>query len=209
MATRDGNLSATAALRTQTAVLRTLAHELRREGAAPDAVAGLQVQVVEESGRLASEIRDLASARASQSRLLGRQQPGRGDLREPISERRWRILIVDDDDGARSAIARWLEHDYEVITACDGLDGLDRAVQASPDIIIADVWMPKLDGVAMVDRMKRLDCLRETPVVFLTGQSEPASIAAGFSAGGHSYLTKPVDLDLLENEIRAALGRGT
>lgn len=115
-------------------------------------------------------------------------------------------LIVDDDEGARTALAAWLGRDYEVVTAGDGIEGLERAAEMAPDIVIADVWMPRLDGVSMVNRMKRIDSLRDVPVVFLSGQTEPVSIAAGFSAGGHSYLTKPIDLGLLEDELRLALG---
>jgi CheY-like chemotaxis protein len=54
--------------------------------------------------------------------------------------------------------------------------------------------------------MKDIEALRDVPVVFLTGHAELARIAAGFSVGGHAYLTKPVDLELLDDEVRAAVG---
>jgi CheY-like chemotaxis protein len=200
--TRDDD-PPTSALRTQTAILRTLAHELRRQRAEPEATEDLEGQVVEESARLASAMQE--ETRARQSRLPDPAEAD-GPVGDPISGRRRRILIVDDDEGARTALAAWLGRDYEVVTAGDGIEGLERAAQMAPDIVIADVWMPRLDGVSMVNRMKRIESLRHVPVVFLSGQTEPVSIAAGFSAGGHSYLTKPIDLGLLEDELRLALG---
>jgi CheY-like chemotaxis protein len=197
-------VSAKSALRTQTAIVRTLAHELRRERSErPEMADDLQGQVLEESVRLASTISSLTSARLSQPPIFlerERAEPG-----EALSEPRRRILIVEDDEQTRAALSGWLGYEYEVMTASDGCEGLALASQITPDIIVTDLWMPKLDGISMVNRMMSVDSLRNVPVVFLTGQTEPASIAASFSAGGHSYLTKPVDLEMLEDEIRSAL----
>jgi PleD family two-component response regulator len=201
--TRDDDPPTSTTVRTQNAVLRTLAHELRRQRSEPETTDDLEGQVVEESARLASAMREANRARQSRSPGAPELDSAVGD---PISGRRCRILIVDDDEGARTALAAWLGRDYEVVTAGDGIEGLERAAEMAPDIVIADVWMPRLDGVSMVNRMKRIDSLRDVPVVFLSGQTEPVSIAAGFSAGGHSYLTKPIDLGLLEDELRLALG---
>ena len=106
----------------------------------------------------------------------------------------------------RDGLARYLARDYDVLTACDGIEGLERATDSVPDLVISDVWMPNLDGIGMVRRIKGIDSLRHIPILFLTGQTEASSIAEGFSAGVHSYIAKPVDLDLLEDEIRAAIG---
>jgi DNA-binding response OmpR family regulator len=122
----------------------------------------------------------------------------------PVSKR---ILVVDDDDGTRRAIAILLSRDYDVITATDGIDGLDAAIRERPDLIIADVWMPGADGVLMVRRIKQNETLRHVPVIFLTGQTSVRSVVAGISAGARAYLPKPIDPDLLERKIRSALGR--
>jgi DNA-binding response OmpR family regulator len=126
-------------------------------------------------------------------------------------DKRPSILIVEDDAGTRDALVRWLQHEYDTITACDGLEGLEIATtrRPPPDLILADVWMPQLDGVGMVTRLKAIEALRHIPVIFLTGQTSPPSVIAGISAGARAYLSKPVDLDLLDRKVRSALGRST
>jgi len=122
---------------------------------------------------------------------------------------RARILIVEDDANTRTALARWLEHDYDVTTACDGLEGLEIATTQSPppDLILTDVWMPRVDGVEMVTRIKRIESLRKIPAIFLTGQTSPVSMMAGLSAGARAYLPKPIDLEVLDRKVRSALRR--
>ncbi len=116
-----------------------------------------------------------------------------------------RILVIEDDTSTRNALASWLAYEYEVITAADGVEGLEVATQQKPDLILADVWMPNLDGVAMVKHLKSTDTLRRVPVIFLTGQTSTASVIAGIAAGARAYLYKPVDLDLLDRKIKSAL----
>ncbi len=125
------------------------------------------------------------------------------------------VLVVEDDESTRSALVSWLRHEYDVIAARDGLEGLRMATthQPRPDVILADVWMPLLDGVSMVRRLKEIDSLRRVPVIFLTGQTSPQSMVAGISAGARAYLPKPIDLDVLDRKLRSALrdhppGRG-
>lgn len=120
---------------------------------------------------------------------------------------RQRVLVVDDEEPTRRALAGWLSYEYEVATACDGIEGLEQALVQTPDAVIADVWMPRLDGVAMVRRMKEVERLRHVPVLFLTGQTSPTSVIAGISAGARAYLPKPVDLDVLDRKLRLALTR--
>jgi len=119
---------------------------------------------------------------------------------------RARILVVEDDESTLHALAGWLSYDYDVVTARDGIEGLERALESPPDVIVADVWMPRLDGVTMVRRMKQIAALRPIPVLFLTGQTMPASVIAGIAAGARAYLPKPIDLDVLDRKLRSALG---
>lgn len=75
----------------------------------------------------------------------------------------------------------------------------------APDVILTDVWMPRLDGVAMVGRLKEIAGLRRVPVIFLTGQTSVESVVAGIAAGARAYLPKPVELDTLDCKLRSAL----
>lgn len=190
-------------VRAQIAVLRTLADELAREGCGPDVAAELRVQAIEESARLVSAMQALprGNPRAPVLRATATAPSGwfEREGRKP------RILVVDDDAAIRDAIVRWLAPEYEVTVAGDGSEGIDRAQETVFDAIVTDVWMPKMDGIAMVTRIRERVAPTFVPVLFLTGETAPERVAAGFSAGGTTYLVKPVDLELLEEELGRAL----
>ncbi|HZU83411.1 MAG TPA: response regulator, partial [Polyangiaceae bacterium] len=116
-----------------------------------------------------------------------------------------RVLVIEDDTNTRAALARWLQYEYDVTTAEDGLDGIRQALEHTPDAIVADVWMPRMDGIAMVRRLKEHDALRRVPVILLSGQTSVEAVVAGLAAGVRAYLYKPVDLDLLDRKLRSAL----
>jgi CheY-like chemotaxis protein len=188
------------AMKAQAAIVRTLVDELKRDRHASETGA-LEAQTVEESARLVSHIEELSRRRSEAPEV----EPSR-PTRVEAGGRLPRVLLVEDDDIARQAMARWLSEGYEVVTARNGAEGLERASHEPPDVIIADVAMPGMDGIAMVERIRELDSSARVPVIFLTGQSAPESVAAGFRAGGSAYLIKPVELDLLDGELRAAIG---
>ncbi len=196
--------------RAQAAVVRTLAMELERQHGAGEATEGLQAQAVEESARLVAALDGLSRARSTPPPPppvpvpVPRRQEPPGSGRS--AERPWaRVLVVEDDDEARAAIARGLAPEYEVVTACDGVEGLKAATETSFDAIVTDMHMPGIDGVTMVDRIRRLRAPSTVPVIFLSAETAPDRIAAGFSAGATSYMIKPVDLALLDGELRRAL----
>jgi CheY-like chemotaxis protein len=118
------------------------------------------------------------------------------------------ILVVDDDDGMRAILDALLSPIYQVILATGGVDGYMRAnEQPRPDLIIADVAMPDLDGIAMVQRIRENEELRRTRVIFLTAQMSVASLTAGLSVGSFAFLSKPIDAALLERKVKGALAR--
>jgi DNA-binding response OmpR family regulator len=128
---------------------------------------------------------------------------------QPSQGSRPRILIVEDDPNTLSALTRWLEYEYEVVAARDGLEGLEAAAkEPRPDVILADVWMPRLDGVGMVSQLKKIDGLRRIPVILLSGETSLTNVIAGISAGARAYLHKPVDLTVLDRKVRSALEHG-
>jgi DNA-binding response OmpR family regulator len=123
-------------------------------------------------------------------------------------EGRARILIVEDDPDIARFLGRFLGLRYEVETAGDGEAGLAILRRPPPpDLVIADVMMPKLNGVAMVRKMRELLAPAPPPVIFLTARDRPADVVAGIQAGARHYLTKPVKLDDLDAKVRKALGR--
>jgi CheY-like chemotaxis protein len=190
-------------VRAQTAIVRTLAAETQREGQADDSAEDLRAQAVQESARLVSAVESLSKTRSSAPPSAKDVSHPRAPL--PIADCSPRVLVVEDDDETRHAIAWGLAPEYEVVAAANGLEGLKAASEQSFDAIVADIGMPEMDGITMVDRIRRMRAPAAVPVVFLTAETAPERIAEGFSAGGASYLTKPVDLELLDQELRWVL----
>jgi CheY-like chemotaxis protein len=182
-------------VREQLAIVRTIVDELQRDD---QSAAALHAQAVEESARLVSAMEDL-------SRRRSEAPPSTPPETKAPAGRRRRVLLVEDDVTTRMAIARWLEPRYSVTIARDGREGLERAEQVRPDVILTDVWMPAMNGIEMVRAIRARLQPPAVPVVFLTGQSAPESVVEGFSSGAVTYLVKPVDLELLDEEIRLAL----
>lgn len=105
------------------------------------------------------------------------------------------ILIVDDEEH----LVRLLEmnlrrHGYRILKAGDGAEGLKAAAEHRPDLVIADVNMPHVDGFEMLAKMKADEALKDIPVVMLTARSRNEDLWHGVEAGAEYYVTKPVDL---------------
>ncbi len=117
-----------------------------------------------------------------------------------------KILLVEDDSTLSMIIAETLQRDgFEVATAVDGEAGLSRFSKYRPDLIVADVMMPKMDGFAMCRKIRMID--NEVPILFLTAKSEIDDIVEGFDLGGNDYLKKPFKMLELIVRIKALLRR--
>jgi two-component system response regulator MprA len=117
-----------------------------------------------------------------------------------------RILIVDDDRALRDALRRALTlAGYEVQTAEDGQDGLDRIAQGVPDAVVLDVGLPDLDGLEVCRRLRAAH--NRVPVLMLTARDALADRIDGLDAGADDYLVKPFDVGEVKARIRALLRR--
>lgn len=112
------------------------------------------------------------------------------------------VLIVDDEPLNIEVLANLLEGEFEVLFAADGRQALDLVDTTLPDLILLDVVMPVMDGHEVCARLKRHDATRHIPVIFLTGQSDIASEAAGLELGAVDYLTKPFSPSLIRARVR-------
>ena len=90
-------------------------------------------------------------------------------------------------------------------TAYDGAEGLKRFFETHPDVLIADVMMPHMDGFEMVRRIRKTD--DHTPVLFLTSKSTPDDVVTGFELGANDYLKKPFAIQELIVRIKALMGK--
>ena len=131
----------------------------------------------------------------------------RGDrpLRQEAPAGAPRLLVVEDNDELRSFLAERLARKYRVETAVDGVDGLAAARRATPDIIVADVMMPEMDGLELCRRLRADPSLAATPVILLTARAGPEAVVEGLEVGADDYVIKPFALRELEARIAAQL----
>ncbi len=119
---------------------------------------------------------------------------------------RKRILVVDDEDNIVRTIADRLEMSgYQVVTASDGEEALDKVSSEKPDLIVLDIVMPKLDGHGVLERLKQMDASRHIPVIMLTAQSQADDVYRANAAGVDGYFVKPFDLVELISKIENVL----
>ena len=102
-----------------------------------------------------------------------------------------KILLVDDDQSLRQLYKLELaNHQYEIIEASDGDEGLSKAISEKPDLILLDIMMPKSDGVATLTKVKAEDSIKNIPVVMLTNFGQENLVQQAFSLGATDYLLK-------------------
>ncbi|MFD3548373.1 response regulator transcription factor [Streptomyces sp. NPDC058655] len=119
-----------------------------------------------------------------------------------------RILVVDDEPAVREALRRSLAFEgYSVRTAVDGIDALDTADAYSPDLIVLDIQMPRMDGLTAARRLRAAGSV--TPVLMLTARDTVGDRVTGLDAGADDYLVKPFELDELFARVRALLRRSS
>jgi signal transduction histidine kinase/ligand-binding sensor domain-containing protein len=111
------------------------------------------------------------------------------------------VLVVDDSVDVRNYIVGCLEGAYRIVTAKDGIDGLDKAEQENPDLIVSDVMMPRMDGYEFCRRLKSDDRFNHIPVILLTSKASLEAKLEGLQAGSDEYLTKPFNAEELRVRI--------
>ena len=117
-----------------------------------------------------------------------------------------KILFVEDEEDLTLIVADTLHgQGYEVITAVDGVDGLEKFKTEAADIVVADVMMPKMDGFTMAKEIRKLS--PTVPLLFLTAKSTIDDVEQGFEIGANDYLKKPFELRELIVRIKALLRR--
>ena len=118
------------------------------------------------------------------------------------------ILIIDDEPALRLGLAAKIKrHGYDVVTACDGLDGMQKAKDFLPDLIVSDVMMPPPNGFELRKLMARDPLLASIPFIFLTARTGIDDRVNGFRDGADDYITKPFDTEELLARMEALLRR--
>jgi DNA-binding response OmpR family regulator len=120
-----------------------------------------------------------------------------------VSDRPGRVLVVDDSDVIRQLICVNLELEgFEVVTAVDGQDALDKIHEAAPDVMTIDVKMPRLDGFDTVARLRADPRTSALKVAMVTACAQESDIVRGREVGVDAYVTKPFDPATLVRTVR-------
>ena len=116
-----------------------------------------------------------------------------------------KILVVDDEALLVKGIRFNLQNDgYEVLTGCDGVEAVELARSQSPDLIVLDVMMPRMDGLTACSKIREFS---DVPIILLTAKTTDMDKLLGFDQGADDYLTKPFNILELKARIRAMLRR--
>lgn len=117
-----------------------------------------------------------------------------------------KILAIDDEPDVLRVLKYRLEKaGYEVLTALDGIKGLELARKEKPNLIILDIMMPGEDGYSVCKRLKNMSESAGIPVIFLSAKAEEKDIIRGFQSGGIYYITKPYEPEVLLETVKKAL----
>jgi len=115
-----------------------------------------------------------------------------------------RVLVVDDDAVIRRLIRVNLELEgFDVVEAVDGQDCLEMVVELSPAVVVLDVAMPRLDGLAATTQLRSDPATADVKIVIVSARAQQADVRRGIEAGANVYLTKPFDPDILIKTVRS------
>jgi CheY-like chemotaxis protein len=148
---------------------------------------------------------DVADGRATDESVPPEWAPAPDDTASPDGEERPTILVVEDNARLRRFLSHVLEPQYRVLEAKNGREGLHRARRSVPSLIVSDVMMPEVDGLTMVERLRRSPRTRHIPTVVLTVRAQEDDRRDGLERGAVAYITKPFDVDVLTAQIRSLI----
>src|SRR5918997_845513 len=122
-----------------------------------------------------------------------------------MADRAVRILLVDDEPPIQTLLSYPLQKDgYEVVTAGNGQEALQRFEDVDPDLVVLDVMMPKMDGLEVC---RRLRARSSVPIIMLTAKAEELDKVIGLEIGADDYITKPFSVREFRSRVKAVLRR--
>jgi len=121
----------------------------------------------------------------------------------PADGQRSRLLIVDDNADMREHLSRVLAKRWDVEAASDGLAALEAARQNTPDLVLADVMMPRLDGIGLLSALRSDPDLADIPVILLSARAGEEARIEGLNVGADDYLVEPVSARELVARVRS------
>jgi CheY-like chemotaxis protein len=126
-----------------------------------------------------------------------------------MTSRSARILVVDDDPISRILARTQLERDGHCVSeAEDGIQALEAVMAATPDLVLLDVEMPRLDGYGTCEGLRALESLAHIPIVMMTGAQDDEAIERAYRSGATDFVVKPVRWPIIKNRVRYLLRSG-
>ena len=117
------------------------------------------------------------------------------------------LLVVDDSPTALMMNTMLLgRQPYNIVSAKDGQEAVEKAIASPPDLVVMDVMMPGMNGIEACRAIRQHEATRLVPVILITTRGEEEYVAQGFAAGCNDYVTKPVNATELVAKVRALLG---
>jgi pilus assembly protein CpaE len=118
------------------------------------------------------------------------------------------VLFVDDEEHIRNAVGTYLDRrGYDVTLARDGEEAMRAITKSRPDILVADVMMPRMDGIELTRRLRAHPKTADLPILMLSARKQDAAVLAGYEAGADDYCAKPMQLSVLAAKIDALVRR--
>ncbi len=123
----------------------------------------------------------------------------------PNSKEKHILLIVEDNDDVVTYLVNVFAGEYDVLVANNGEEGVRKAIENVPDIILSDIMMPVMDGIRMLDIVKNDLRTSHIPCVILTARADVASRLDGITRGADAYIAKPFDMNELQVQLRSLI----
>ncbi len=117
-----------------------------------------------------------------------------------------RILYIEDNEFNRLLVKRVLMAEgYEILEAEDAISGIKMAQRELPDLILMDLQLPEMDGLTATRRLREIEAMKEIPIVALTANVMKADVEKARAAGCSGFIGKPIDVDVLPDELKKYL----
>ena len=117
-----------------------------------------------------------------------------------MSDRKGKLLIIDDDTNLVEAIELYLSGaGYDIVTAANGVQGMQQMYSQRPDMIILDVMMPKMDGWEACRRIREIS---DVPIIMLTARGQESDRVMGLKLGADDYVAKPIQINIVLGAIK-------
>jgi len=123
------------------------------------------------------------------------------------SRRKYTVLVVDDDKVVLDMISKVFSSEFNILTAANGFDGVEKAREWRPDLILLDILMPDMDGFSTLLLLKDFDVTRDIPVLMISMLKDKSKIFQAIRGGAHDYILKPFTAESLLVKIHSILDK--